>query len=171
MNFKLETIKFITAFIIGFFVFKYLINHIELNNFPTPWVIITLLLFPFGYCSQALFKIPETNENSTLTRSELRRLKPIIKTKKIRLLFLIVYYMFAAVIASIGLFLIPSSNAIYKIFFSICGGLLLSSLYSFFYIHSIMDEIQNFKSVLIHRAEEEKRTKELLDSLTKKADD
>ncbi|WP_413251229.1 hypothetical protein, partial [Yersinia thracica] len=94
-----------------------------------------------------------------------------IKIKKTRLLFLIFYYMLSATTVSIGLFLIPTDIETYKLFFSICGGLLLSSLYSFFYIHSIMDEIQSFKSKLIHRAEEEKKTKELLDSLTKKADD
>lgn len=160
----------LVAFLIGWFATYILIDSVDFNKSIIPWAIIPLLLFPSGFCAQALFKIAESNENATLTRSELRRLKPIIDAKKTKLVFLLVFYMISALVI-VGLLLTnqlssPLSEH-YKYIMPICSGLILSSLASFFYIKSVMDEIQSFKSVLMHRAEEQKRTKELLDELSK----
>ncbi|MEA9393137.1 hypothetical protein SJI19_21795 [Acerihabitans sp. TG2] len=170
MNFKLYFFKFISVFVFGFFIFNYIASFINLKTAPIPWIFITLLLFPFGFCASALYKLSESDEHSSLTSSELRRLRPIIEIKKKRLLALIIYYFLSALIVALGLFSLPENLSIYKYFIPVCGGLILSSLYSFFYISSVMDEIQQFRSKLIHRVEDEKRRKELLESLTKKAD-
>lgn len=164
-------IKFTIAFTIGFVAFKYLATCVALDKTPTPWILITLVLVPSGYAIAALFKVSESDEHPSLSRSELRRLRPIVDTKKKVLSFLVVYYMLSATCIAIGFFALKMSSEIYLKFLSTCGGFLLSSMYSFFYVKSIMDEIQSFKSMLIHRTEEDKKTKELLDLLNKKADD
>lgn len=169
MNFKWFLIKLITAFIIGYVFFSFISGLVSLASTPTPWVVITLLLFPASYCVQAFFKLPESDEHPSLTSDEIRRLRPIIKTKTRRLVLLFIYYLASAVFISLGFFIIKNTSCHFKTIVSISGGLLISSLYSFFFIKSTMDEIQAFKSKLIHRAENEKKRKELLDSI-KKAD-
>jgi len=170
MKIKSFLIKFIMAFIIGWVAFHYLTKIVELDKNPTPWILITLILTPFGYAVAALFKISEVNEHPSLSRAELRRLDPIVATKKKSLSGLVIYYMISASCIAVGLFALNVNSVMYFKFLSICGGLVLSSMYSFFYIKSIMDEIQRFKSLLIHRVEEDKKRNELLDLLNKKAD-
>lgn len=169
MNFKWFLVKFITAFFIGYVLFDFISGQVSLASTPTPWIIITLLIFPASYCAQVFFKLPEADEHPSLTSDELRRLRPIIKTKTLRLVFVFFYYLTSATFISLGFFIIKNTSCHFKTVVSISGGLLASSLYSFFLIKCTMDEIQSFKSKLIHRAENEKKRKELLDSL-KKAD-
>ncbi|MEJ4043458.1 hypothetical protein [Erwinia sp. SLM-02] len=169
MNFKWFLVKFILAFFCGYLLLYFISGKVELAATPTPWVMITLLLFPSTYCAQAFFKLPEADEHPSLTSDELRRLKPIIKIKSRRLTFIFIYYLVSATIISIGFFSIPNASCYFRVLISFFGGLLISSLYSFFLIKSTMDEIQSFKSKLIHRAEAEKKKRELLDSI-KKAD-
>jgi len=168
MTFKSFLIKFILAFFVGCGFFYYVINNTILKSAPTPWIILTLLLFSSSYCVQALFKIPEVDEHSALTSDEIRRLRPIISGKKKRLTAILTYHVISAVVVAIGFFSISIESIKFPYFFIITGGLVISSLYSFFFIKSNMDEAQRFKSNLIHRLEEEKRRKELLDSINKK---
>ncbi|HCW7014770.1 TPA: hypothetical protein OX923_000304 [Citrobacter farmeri] len=170
MNFIKFIAKFITAFIIGFFAFYLASIKIDLGNAPAPWTLVTLLVFPFSYCVAALFKISEADENTTLTDSELRRLRPIIDIKKRQLSFLVIFYLVAAFSGAIGIFTLEKGTTIHLYFISSCGGGIAASLYSFFFIKSINDEVQRFKSILLHRAETNNKTKEFLDSLNKKAD-
>lgn len=170
MSIRYFLIKFIISFLVSSTAINYLTNFISLDKNPTPWIFITLILIPSGYAITALFKVSEVDEHPSLSRSELRRLRPIVSIKKRALFILVAYYMLSATCIAIGLFSLSISSEIYSIFLSICGGLVCSSMYSFFYVASIMDEIQRFKSMLIHRSEEEKKTKELLDTLNKKAD-
>lgn len=167
MNIKFFLITFILAFFIGIISFYIVINNTVLNSAPTPWIIITLLLFSSTYCVQALFKLPEANEHPSLTSDELRRLKPIIKLKKKRLTIILCYHVISAISVAVGFFSIPTSSKFFVPFFMIIGGLVLSSLYSFFFIKSNIDEAQEFKSTLIHRAENEKRKKDLLENMNK----
>lgn len=170
MNFKKFLFLFTLAFIIGYSIFYFISLKINFPKAPTPWVMLTLLLFPSSYCVQALFKLPESNEHPSLTSSELRRLKPIISVKSRRLLLLATYYLLSALVIALGFYAIPSTASYYIYFVSVSGGLIISSLYSFFFIKSIMDEIQSFKSSLIHRAEASKIRKEIIDNTKKEAD-
>lgn len=167
MSVKFFLITFILAFVIGLVSFYFVISNTTLNSAPTPWIIITLLLFSSSYCVQALFKLPEADEHPSLTSDELRRLRPIIKIKKRRLTAILCYHVISAVIVAIGFFSIDTSSEYFTAFFIIIGGMVSSSLYSFFFIKSNIDEAQRFKSILIHRTESEKRKKELLDSMNK----
>lgn len=170
MSFK----KFVTfsslAFIIGVIGFYVIALQVNFPKAPIPWVILTLLLFPASYCFQARLKLPESDEHTSLKSSELRRLRPIIRIKNKRLSFLMGYYLLSGIFFALGFFAIPSNSSLYVYFFSFSGGLILSSLYSLFFIKDVMDEIQSFKSLLIHRAESEKLRKEILDSAKKEAD-
>lgn len=170
MTFKTFLKLFTLAFAIGAMFFCFVTYKADLSKVPTPWMLVTLLLFPAGYCIQAMFKLPESNEHPSLTSSELRRLRPIVAGKSRSLVTLFSYYILSAVIVLIGFYTIPVSAKFYRYFVSISGGLIFSSLLSFIYIKSIMDEIQSFKSLLIHRTESQKAKKELLDSLKKEAD-
>ncbi|WP_421589336.1 hypothetical protein [Rahnella aceris] len=168
MTFKSFLIKFILAFFFGCGFFYYVVNNTILKSAPTPWIILTLLLFSSSYCVQALFKIPEADEHTALSSEEIRRLRPIIAVKKKRLTVVLCYHVLSAVVVAIGFFSINKDSPLFPYFFVVTGGLVISSLYSFFFIKSNMDEAQRFKSNLIHRLEEEKKRKELLDSLSKK---
>lgn len=170
MSFKRFLILFSLAFVIGFGIFYLISLQVVFPKAPTPWVIITILLFPSSYCVQALFKLPESNEHVSLRASELRRLNPIVKIKSRRLSLLLFYYVLSALIIALGFYVIPSDKNYYIIFVSFAGGLIFSSLYSFFFVKDTMDEVQSFKSMLIHRAEEEKIRKALLDKAKKEAD-
>lgn len=167
MSIRFFLITFILAFIVGVASFYVVLTNTALTSAPTPWIIITLLLFSSSYCVQALFKLPEADEHPSLTSAELRRLRPIIQMKKRRLTFILCYHVISAVIVAVGFFSISTSSKHFTTFFMIIGGMVLSSLYSFFFIKSNIDEAQNFKSILIHRAENEKRRKDLLDSINK----
>ncbi|ERT14080.1 hypothetical protein [Photorhabdus temperata] len=167
MKTKTLVIVLTVAFFVGFLSIFFLTMLVDLNKSATPWILITLLLFPSNYCIQARLKIAESNENTTLTRSELRRLDPIIDMKKSRLTMLIIFYMISAIVIILGLLLINQASDYFNYLISFCCGLVFSSLSSFIYIKSIMDEIQRFKSILLHRTEEEKKTNELLESLKK----
>ncbi len=167
MSIRFFLITFILAFIVGFASFYFVLTNTTLTSAPTPWIIITLLLFSSSYCVQALFKLPEADEHPSLTSDELRRLRPIIQIKKRRLTFILCYHVISAVIVAVGFFSISTSSQYFTTFFMIIGGMVLSSLYSFFFIKSNIDEAQRFKSILIHRAENEKRKKDLLDSMNK----
>ncbi|ORM66108.1 hypothetical protein [Pantoea rwandensis] len=170
MSFKKFLFLFFLAFLSGFWAFYYLSLNINFSKAPTPWVLLTLLLFPSGYCVQALFKVPEANEHTSLSSDELRRLKPIIRIKTRRLSILATYYLISAMIVAIGFYAIPNSSENYIYFISLSGALITSSLCSFFYIKSIMDEAQEFKSKLIHRSEELKKRKEILEKANKEVD-
>ncbi|MBT0717800.1 hypothetical protein HGT71_05875 [Rosenbergiella epipactidis] len=166
MNFKFFVIKFVLAFLIGC-AFSHLFGKfLPLDKTPTPWLLITILLFPASYCVQALFKLPESDEHPSLTDTELRRLRPIIKVKKTRLTLLFIYYILSALTISIFFISVPNSSKLYMKMFTIVLGLISSSIYSFFFIHSTMDEIQKFKSKLIHRTENERLKKEMLKKMT-----
>lgn len=167
MSIKYFLITFTLAFIIGVIAFYIVIDNTVLNSAPTPWIIITLLLFSSTHCVQALFKLPEVDEHPSLTSDELRRLRPIIKIKKKRLTIILCYHVISAVSVAVGFFSIPTCSRFFVPFFMLIGGLVLSSLYSFFFIKSNIDEAQKFKSILIHRAENEKRKKELLENMNK----
>ncbi|WP_238085261.1 hypothetical protein [Pseudescherichia vulneris] len=168
MNFKLFLLKFILSFLLGFYAFNMAVSYTVLKSASTPWIMLTLLLFSSGYCIQALFKLPESDEHPSLSSNELRRLRPMLKIKKNRLTFILCYHVLAAIIVSLGFFSISLTNPIFPRFFSLAGGMVVSCLYTFFFVKANMDEIQSFKSKLIHRAENEKRKKDLLDSITKK---
>jgi len=170
MKIRKFIVLFILAFFVGYFIFSKTSTYFETKDIPAPWIMVTLLLFPFSYCVQALFKISEADENKTLSKSELRRLQPIINTKKSRLMILLAYYMLSAIILSLVFYIAPKNPALENYPLPIAGGLLLSSLFSFVFIKSIMDEIQTFKSKLMHREEEDRKRKELLDLLNKKAE-
>ncbi|MFS3466983.1 hypothetical protein ACK6SV_23795 [Citrobacter freundii] len=170
MSFFKFILRFFSAFIIGFIVFYFASKKIDLSGTSAPWSLITLLAFPFSYCIAAFFKVSEADENISLSDSELRRLRPIIDIKKRHLAFLIIFYLLAAFSGAIGMFAIPKDSMSYLYFISSCGGGIAASLYSFFFISSINSEIQRFKSILLHRAENNKKTKEFIDSLNKKAD-
>lgn len=170
MSYKSFLCQFILTFSLGSAIFYFIVCNIDLKFAPTPWIILTLLLFSSSYCVQALFKIPEVDEHPSLTSDELRRLRPIISVKRRRLSLILVYHVVSAVVVAIGFFSINNSSQYFITFFTLTGGLVLSSLYTFFFIKSNMDEAQRFKSLLIHRAENEKRKKDILDSLNKKPD-
>jgi len=170
MSFKKFLILFILAFAIGFLIFYYISLKINLIKAPTPWVLITLMIFPAGYCIQALFKLPESNEHPSLRSSELRRLKPIIAMKSRHLVALFAYYLLCSLVIALGFYAIPNSHKYYNYFVSLSGGMIVSCLTSFMYIKSIMDEIQSFKSFLIHRSESDKIRKEIMESGKKEAE-
>lgn len=155
----------IIAFIIGFILTKIVIGYIDLNSSITPWVLVTLFIFPSSFCVQAMLKLPESNEHAQLSSSELRRLKEIIRSKQIKLCLLIFFYIISAVII-VTMFLMKNLNLYFGSIVSICFGLIFSSLSTLLYIKSIMDEIQSFKSLMLHRANKEKRKNELMKSLT-----
>ena len=158
------------SLLLGFYFFYLIVCNTNLKLAPTPWIILTLLLFCSSYCIQALFKIPETDEHPSLTSDELRRLRPIISLKRKRLSAILAYHVISAVVVAIGLFSINAPSKYFISFFTFTGGLVLSSLHTFFFIKANMDEAQIFKSILIHRAETEKRKKDILDSMNKKPD-
>ncbi|TDN54645.1 hypothetical protein EC843_101696 [Buttiauxella sp. JUb87] len=170
MSFKAFLMQFILAFLLGCIAFYYVVNNTALNSAPTPWIILTLLLFSSSYCIQALFKIPEVDEHPSLTSDELRRLRPIISIKRRRLTVILCYHIIAAVVVAVGFFSIKTCSEYFQLFFVITGGLVISSLYTFLFIKSNMDEAQRFKSILIHRSDTEKRRKDILDSLNKKSE-
>lgn len=68
------------------------------------------------------------------------------------------------------MFAIPKETKMYLYFISSCGGSIASAMYSFIFISSINTELQRFKSILLHRAENNKKTKEFIESLNKKAE-
>lgn len=170
MSFLKFIIRFLSAFILGFIAFYMASSAIDLSGTSAPWALITLLVFPFSYCIAAFFKVSEADENTSLSDSELRRLRPIIDAKKRHLGFLIIFYLVAAFLGAIGMFAISRESLAYLYFISSCGGSIAAAMYSFFFISSINSEIQRFKSILLHRAENNKRAKEFIDSLNKKAD-
>lgn len=170
MKVKFFFSTFIIAFLIGYGAFFYLGKFVDTNKTATPWIFITILLFPASYCFQALLKISESDEHTSLTNDELRRLKPIIKNKKNWLCTLLFFYIFSALFIALVLFSIPANSTLFMKLIYISGGSIFSAIYSLLYIKSIMDEIQSFKSKLLHRADEEKKRKELIDSLRKNAD-
>ncbi|OKP03256.1 hypothetical protein [Xenorhabdus eapokensis] len=167
----MKTITLITtiivAFFLGFLLMYFLTKMANLNSSSTPWILVTLLLFPSNYCIQARWKITESNEYTALTRNELRRLERIINMKKLRLTTLIGFYIFSATVIVFIFVLIDNSPEHFEYLISLCCGLVFSSLSSFIYIKSVMDETQRFKSIMLHRAEEDKKTNELLESLKK----
>jgi len=168
MSFKAFLLQFVLAFALGCIAFYYVVNNTTLDSAPTPWIILTLLLFSSSYCIQALFKIPEVDEHPSLTSDELRRLRPVISIKKRRLTIVLCYQIVSAIVVAVGFFSVKTSSQYFPLFFLITGGLILSSLYTFFFIKSNMDEAQKFKSTLIHRADMKKKKKDILDSLDKK---
>ncbi|MCW0316201.1 hypothetical protein NB724_001352 [Pantoea ananatis] len=170
MSFKKFLTLFSLAFVVGFVLFYFISLHVNFPKAPIPWAVITILLFPAGYCVQALFKLPESNEHPSLRASELRRLKPIIRIKSRRLFFLLGYYVLSALIIALGFYAIPNEKTYYIKFISFAGGMIISSLYSFFFVKDTMDEVQSFKSMLIHRTETEKVKNELIDNANKEAD-
>lgn len=170
MSYKSFLCQFILTFFLGSTLFYFIVCNTNLKLAPTPWIILTLLLFCSSYCIQAMFKIPETDEHPSLTSDELRRLRPIISLKRKRLSAILAYHVISAVVVAIGFFSINATSKYFISFFTLTGGLVLSSLHTFFFIKANMDEAQRFKSILIHRAETEKRKKDILDSLNKKPD-
>lgn len=156
--------KMIVAFIIGFLVTKIASNYLVINTTITPWILVTLLLFPATFAVQAMLKLPESGEHTELTSSEIRRLKGIIDAKQNRLYALICFYVISAIIFVV-LFLLQQQVISMSIIISICFGLILSSLSTLIYIRSIMHEIQSFKNLMIHRADKKKKKEELLNKL------
>lgn len=170
MSFYKFTAKFLSVFFIGFFAFYCLSINVNPNNTPVPWALLALITFPFGYCIAVFFKVSEADENTSLSDTELRRLHPIIEIKKRHLGFLIYFYLIAAFSGAIGLVTIPKASTFYIYFISFIGGEITASLYSFRFISSMNSEIQKFKSILLHRSENNKRKSEFLDSLNKNED-
>lgn len=161
MSFFKFIIRFLSAFAFGFAIFYFASRKIDLSGISTPWSLITLLAFPFSYCIAAFFKVSEADENTSLSDNELRRLRPIIDAKKRHLGFLIFFYLIAAFSGAIGMFAISRESIVYLYFISACGGGIAAAMYSFFFISSINSEIQRFKSILLHRAEANKKRKNL----------
>ncbi|HCR3458486.1 MULTISPECIES: hypothetical protein [Enterobacterales] len=155
----------IIAFIIGFVLTKIVIGYIDLNNNITPWILVTLFIFPSSFCVQAMLKLPESNEHIQLSSSELRRLKGIVRSKQLKLCLLVFFYIISAVII-VTMFLMKNLNLYFGSIISICFGLIFSSLSTLLYIKSIMDEIQSFKSLMLHRDNKAKKKNELINNLT-----
>ncbi|GEM_PF-3937947 len=126
------------------------------------------MIFPAGYCIQALFKLPDSNEHPSLRSSELRRLKPIFAMKSRHLVALFAYYLLCSLVIALGFYAIPNNHKYYNYFVSLSGGMIFSCLASFMSIKSIMDEIQSFKSFLIHRSESNEIRKEIMESAKKR---
>ncbi|OBU11728.1 hypothetical protein [Morganella psychrotolerans] len=157
-------VTMIMAFSLGFIVAQVALNYVTINSAITPWVLITILFFPASFAVQAMLKIPEASEHQQLTQSELKRLKGIIKVKQNKLFILFwVYVIFA--VASAALFLLKNPAVSINVAISVSLGLIVASLSSLVYIRSVMDEIQSFKSLMIHRADKIKKKNELLERL------
>ncbi|AKL34947.1 hypothetical protein AB185_14035 [Klebsiella oxytoca] len=170
MNLFKFLLKFVSAFAFGFTIFYFAVKKIDLGSTSAPWALITLMIFPFSYCAAVLFKVSEADENTSLSESEIRRLRPLIDYKKKQLSFLIIFYLLAAFLGAMGMLIIAKGTSTHLYFISSCGGVIAASLYSFFFVKSINDELQRFKSILLHRNDTDQKTKAFLDSLNKKAD-
>lgn len=110
MNLFKFLLKFVSAFAFGFTIFYFAVKRLT-GSTSAPWALITLMIFPFSYCAAVLFKVSEADENTSLSESEIRRLRPLIDYKK-QLSFLIIFYLLAAFLGAMGMLIIAKEQAL-----------------------------------------------------------
>lgn len=162
----IHLIGMLVFYFAGYFLFKSALGYITPGVVLTaPWAVVGLMQLPLSYCIQAIFKANEANDHSSLTPSEVRRLVPIVKSKRPKLVLLLAFYVFSTLFVILGLIASTNDQALLFRVLKISGGLLFISLYTSVFVHKIMVELQEFKALLNRRESEKKERESLLDRL------
>ncbi|ENA8013193.1 TPA: hypothetical protein R8E96_002157 [Escherichia coli] len=159
----IHLIGMLVFYVAGYFLFKSALGYITPGVVLTaPWAVVGLMQLPLSYCIQAIFKANEANDHSSLTPSEVRRLVPIVKSKRLKLVLLLAFYVFSTLFVILGLIASTNDQALLFRVLKISGGLLFISLYTSVFVHKIMVELQEFKALLNRRESEKKERESLL---------
>lgn len=166
---KSKIIHFVLMF--AFFFIGYFIINESLGFIPdgvviaAPWAVVGLMQLPLSYCIQAILKTNEVNDHSSLTNSELRRLSPLVKSKRRLMISLLALYVSSTLFVVLGLMVSAGTQELLYKVLRVSGGLLFVSLYTSLFVHRIMIEIQSFKAILNRRDSDKKERESLLDKL------
>lgn len=153
-------------FCIGYFIINKSLGFVTDGvAIATPWAVVGLMQLPLSYCIQAIFKINEVNDHSSLTPAELRRLSPLVKSKGRLMVCLLVFYFFSTLFVVLGLMVSAGRQELLFKILEVSGGLLFVSLYTSLFVHRIMIEIQSFRSLLNRRDYDKKERESFLDKL------
>ncbi|EOY5741122.1 MULTISPECIES: hypothetical protein [Enterobacter] len=154
------------SFFIGYFIIKKSLSFIaEGVIIAAPWAVVGLMQLPLSYCIQAIFKTNEVNDHSSLTPSELRRLSPLVKSKRRLMVFLLAFYVFSTLFVVLGLMVSAGNQELLYQVLKVSGGLLFVSFYTSIFVHKIMIELQSFKAILNRRDSNKKERESFLDKL------
>ncbi len=154
------------SFFIGYFIIKKSLSFIaEGVIIAAPWAVVGLMQLPLSYCIQAIFKTNEVNDHSSLTTSELRRLAPLVKSKRRLMVFLLAFYVFSTLFVVLGLMVSAGNQELLYKVLKVSGGLLFVSFYTSLFVHRMMIELQSFKAILNRRDSNKKERESFLDKL------
>ena len=147
------------AAVIGWHLFAFLSSLIPASNInpSIPFVLITLLFSPFVYCTQYYFKLNDLKGVSGVSDSEKRRLNAIIDEKIAQLRIALAFYVIAAAITAILIFLVSNNPDYFKNSMKFIGTLFSVSIFSLAIIHYETNELGNFKAELKNRAAKKKK--------------
>ncbi len=153
-------------FLIGYFIINKSLGFISDGVvIAAPWAVVGLMQLPLSYCIQAIFKTNEANDHSSLTPSELRRLSPLVKSKRRTMVFLLAFYVFSTLFVVLGLMVSAGNQELLYKVLKVSGGLLFVSFYTSLFVHKIMIELQSFKAILNRRDSDKKERESFLDKL------
>jgi len=156
----------LASFFIGYFIIKISLSFIvDGVVIAAPLAVVGLMQLPLSYCIQAVFKTNEVNDHSSLTRSELRRLLPLVKYKRRVMVSLLAFYVFSTLFVVLGLMVSAGNQELLYKVLKLSGGLLFVSLYTSLFVHRMMIELQSFKALLNRRDSDKKERESLIDKL------
>lgn len=162
----IHLILMIAFFFIGYFIIKKSLSLIaDSVAITAPWAVVGLMQLPLSYCIQAIFKTNEVNDHSSLTPSELRRLLPLVKSKRRLMVLLLIFYVLSTLFVVLGLMVSTSNQELLYKVLKVSGGLLFLSFYTSRFVHNIMIELQSFKATLNRRDSDRKERESFLDKL------
>lgn len=156
----------VCAALAGFYIFSYALGFVgKVAVLAAPWAVVGIMQLPLSYCIQAIFKINEAPDHTSLSPSELRRLTPKIKSKRRNMVLLLCFYVLSTIFVILGFLASTSDQSMLFWLLKISGALLLASLYTSIFVHEMMVELQDFKAQLNRRESERKDREALLDKL------
>ncbi|MCI0508628.1 MULTISPECIES: hypothetical protein [Chromohalobacter] len=130
--------------------------------YSPPWLLMSVFLFPIGFCVQLIGKLRGLEDTDGLSRMEETRLTRIVSAKRRQVWIAGGFYVFSAIFSA-AVFLIPSKNPLFFAGYDVIGGLLGIGIFALACIWKEFEAVNNFVRDCKRSAKRRKAAKSALD--------